>query len=140
MVVLASAPVDQVPCVARAPLQPPEAVHPVALSEFQLRLDMPPAATVVGDAVRVTVGVAEVGTLVWVAARVTAGFAAVTEVGSVVVVWPVADCWQAAKAEKDAQTMSQADRREAARPRSVVAVERSEHRMLSNEDRILSNR
>ncbi len=62
MVVLASAPVDQVPCAARAPLQPPEAVHPVALSEFQLRLDMPPAATVVGDAVRVTVGVAEVTT------------------------------------------------------------------------------
>jgi len=62
LVVLESGPVDQVPCVARAPLQPPEALHPVALSEFQLRLDVPPAATVVGDPVRVTVGVAEVTT------------------------------------------------------------------------------
>jgi len=132
LVVLASAPVDQVPCVARVPLQPPEAVHAVALSEFQLRLDVPPAATVVEDAVRVTVGVAEVGTPLWVAPDGAAGFSAVTEVGSVVVVWPVADCWHAAKAENDAQTISQVDRREAARPRSVVAVERNERRMLSN--------
>ena len=127
MVVLASAPVDQVPCVARAPLQPSEAVHPVALFEFQLRLDMPPAPTVVGDAVRVTVGVAGV-----TAATVTAGFASATELGSGVVVWPVADCWHAAKAQNDAQTMSQIDRREAARPCSVVAVKRNEQRRLSN--------
>ena len=132
MVVLESGPVDHVPCVARAPLQPPEAVHPVALAEFQLRLDVPPAATVVGDTVRVTVGVAEVGTPLWVAPDGAAGFSAVTEVGSVVVVWPVADCWHAANAENDAHTMSHVDRREAARPRSAAAVERNEHRMLSN--------
>ncbi len=57
-----------------------------------------------------------------------------TEVGSVVVVWPVEDCWHAAKAENDAPTTSQVDRREAARPRSVVAVERNERRMLSNRE------
>lgn len=59
---LDSAPVDQLPCVARAPLQPPEAVHPLALSESQLRFEMPPTATVVGDAFSATVVVAEVTT------------------------------------------------------------------------------
>jgi hypothetical protein len=59
-VVLVSAPVDQVPLVATAPLQPPEAVHAVAFSDFQLRLDEPPLATVVGKAVNATVGVGEV--------------------------------------------------------------------------------
>jgi hypothetical protein len=59
-VVLVSAPVDHVPLVATAPLQPPEAVHAVAFCDFQLRLDEPPLATVVGEAVSATVGAGEV--------------------------------------------------------------------------------
>jgi hypothetical protein len=59
-VVLVSAPVDQVPLVATAPLQPPEAVHAVAFCDVQLRLDEAPLATVVGDAVSATVGAGEV--------------------------------------------------------------------------------
>jgi hypothetical protein len=55
-VVLLSAPVDQVPLVATGPLQPPEAVHVVALLELQVSVDIPPLATVAGEAVRVTVG------------------------------------------------------------------------------------
>jgi hypothetical protein len=55
-VVLLSAPVDQVPLVATGPLQPPEAVHAVALLELQVSVDIPPLATVAGDADRVTVG------------------------------------------------------------------------------------
>jgi len=61
-VVLVTAPVDHVPLVATAPLQPPEAVHAVALSEFQLRVELPPLATVVGEAVSVTVGAGAVTT------------------------------------------------------------------------------
>jgi hypothetical protein len=61
-VVLDSAPVDHVPLVATAPLHPPEAVHAAAFSELQLRLDMPPAATVVGEACSVTAAAAEVTT------------------------------------------------------------------------------
>ena len=79
-VVLESAPVDQVPLVATAPCQPPDAVHAVAFCEFQLNVDMPPLAIVVGDADRVAVGKGDVvrvsvATLLLVAARVTAGFA-----------------------------------------------------------------
>jgi hypothetical protein len=55
-VVLLSAPVDQVPLVATGPLQPPEAVHVVALLELQVNVDIAPLATVAGDADRVTVG------------------------------------------------------------------------------------
>jgi len=61
-VVLASVPVDQVPLVATVPFQPPEAVHAVALSDFQLKVDVPPLAIVVGDADNVTVGGSEVTT------------------------------------------------------------------------------
>jgi hypothetical protein len=61
-VVLESAPVDQVPLVAKAPCQPPDAVHAVAFSELQLRVDSPPLATVVGDADSVAAGAAEVTT------------------------------------------------------------------------------
>jgi hypothetical protein len=53
---LVSAPVDHVPLVATGPLQPPEAVQAVAFSEFHVKVDIPPLATVAGDAVRVTVG------------------------------------------------------------------------------------
>jgi hypothetical protein len=38
------------------PVQPPEAVHPVALVEDQLSVELPPLATVVGVAVSATVG------------------------------------------------------------------------------------
>jgi hypothetical protein len=59
-VVLASAPVDQVPVVATVPCQPPKAVQAVASAEFQLKVDVPPLAIVVGDADNVTVGASEV--------------------------------------------------------------------------------
>jgi hypothetical protein len=59
-VVLESAPVDQVPLVAKAPCQPPEPVQAVAFSELQLRVDSPPFATVVGDAESFAEGAAEV--------------------------------------------------------------------------------
>jgi hypothetical protein len=59
---LESLSVDQVPLVATAPLQPPEAVHAVAFSEFQLKIDVPPLPTVVGDAASITAGVGEATT------------------------------------------------------------------------------
>lgn len=59
-VVLGSAPVDQVPLVATVPLQPPEAAHCVAFCELQVKEDIPPLLTVVGEADRVTVGAGEV--------------------------------------------------------------------------------
>jgi hypothetical protein len=48
LVVAASAPVDALPFAALAPLQPPEAVQPVAFVEFQLRVDVPPLGTLLG--------------------------------------------------------------------------------------------
>lgn len=59
---LGSAPVDQLPLVATAPCQPPAAVHAVAFDEVQLKLDVPPLATVVGEAASVTMGEDEVTT------------------------------------------------------------------------------
>jgi hypothetical protein len=59
---LAIAPVDHVPLAVTAPFQPPEAIHVVALPEFQLRAEVAPLTTVVGDADSVTVGAAEVTT------------------------------------------------------------------------------
>lgn len=41
---------------ASAPLQPPDAVQVVALVELQVRVEVPPLATVVGLAVSVAVG------------------------------------------------------------------------------------
>ena len=61
-VVLESAPVDQVPPVAKAPCQPPEAVQAVAFCDCQVRLETPPSATVEGDAARVIVGAGETTT------------------------------------------------------------------------------
>jgi hypothetical protein len=55
-VVLVSIPVDHVPLVATPPLQPPEAVHAVTFPALQVKTDVPPLATVVGDAVNVTEG------------------------------------------------------------------------------------
>ena len=42
------------PAVDLEPLQPPEAVHDVALVEDQVRVLLPPDATLVGEALRVT--------------------------------------------------------------------------------------
>jgi hypothetical protein len=56
---LASAPVDQVPLVATAPLQPSAVLHEVAFCELQLNVALPPLATVVGEADSVTVGAGE---------------------------------------------------------------------------------
>ena len=54
------APVDREPEVERAPLQPPEAVQPVALVDDQFSVAAAPLATLVGVAVSVTVGAAGV--------------------------------------------------------------------------------
>jgi hypothetical protein len=43
------------PLVALAPLQPPVAVHEVALAEFHVSVDAPPLATEAGFAASVTV-------------------------------------------------------------------------------------
>jgi hypothetical protein len=51
-----------VPLVARVPLQPPEAVHVVAFSELQLRMEDSPFDTVVSEADRVTAGAGAVTT------------------------------------------------------------------------------
>jgi hypothetical protein len=61
-VVLPRAPVDHVPLVATEPLQPPDALHPVAFAEDQVKVDMPPLATVAGAADNVTVGAGEITT------------------------------------------------------------------------------
>jgi hypothetical protein len=50
------APVPRLPLASSAPLQPPEAVHEVALFELQVSVEAPPAATVVGLALKVAVG------------------------------------------------------------------------------------
>jgi hypothetical protein len=46
----------RVPLVARAPVQPPEAVHDVALAEDQLRVELPPEVIADALADRLTVG------------------------------------------------------------------------------------
>lgn len=61
-VVLGSAPVDQVPLVATAPFQPPDAVQEAAFADCQVRLDTPPLATVDGDAASVIVGAGRITT------------------------------------------------------------------------------
>jgi hypothetical protein len=50
------APVLCVPLTGCVPLQPPEAVHDVALVELHVKVDALPLATDAGDAVKVTVG------------------------------------------------------------------------------------
>jgi hypothetical protein len=61
--------VTQVPLVACIPLHPPEAVHEVAFWEVQVSVDVPPTATVVGEALSVTVGAVAITTtsVDWVA-------------------------------------------------------------------------
>ena len=56
MVVAVNAPVDVEPEVARVPLQPPDAVHAVALVDDQLSVAEPLLATLAGLADNVTVG------------------------------------------------------------------------------------
>jgi hypothetical protein len=58
------APVLWLPLVGNAPLQPPEAVHEVALVELHVSLDVPPGATIVGFAVKLAVGTAATVTVV----------------------------------------------------------------------------
>jgi hypothetical protein len=60
LVVAASAAVFCEPLMASEPLQPPEAAQAVALVEDQLNIDVAPLATVLGLALNVTVGAAEV--------------------------------------------------------------------------------
>jgi hypothetical protein len=56
-VVASSAPVEPEPLVPLLPVQlPPEAVHAVAFVEFQESVELAPPDTVVGEALRVTVG------------------------------------------------------------------------------------
>jgi hypothetical protein len=56
LVVLTSAPVDTLPLTFCAPVQPPEAVQPVAFVALQLSVEGAPLAMLVGDAVNDTVG------------------------------------------------------------------------------------
>jgi hypothetical protein len=55
-VVLVSVPVDCAPLVETVPCQPPEAVQSVAPVDFQERVAVPPLSTVVGPAVKVSIG------------------------------------------------------------------------------------
>jgi hypothetical protein len=71
-VFVVSVPVLRLPLVGSAPLQPPEAVHAVALVELQVSVEVPPLATVVGFASNVTVGTgAAVTATMTVAAELT---------------------------------------------------------------------
>ena len=56
VVATVKAAVPWLPAVVLEPLQPPDAVHDVALVEFQVSVLLPPLATLVGDADNVTVG------------------------------------------------------------------------------------
>ena len=51
------------PLAVFVPLQPPVAVHDVALVEIQVSVDIPPLAIVVGFAVSVTVGAGAIVTV-----------------------------------------------------------------------------
>jgi hypothetical protein len=62
-VVFDSRPVIQLPLVDSGPLQPPEAVHALAFTAFQLRVTLPMLLTVVREAVRLTAGPAL--TVIW---------------------------------------------------------------------------
>jgi hypothetical protein len=67
VVVTVSALVVALPLVALVPLQPPDAVHEVALVLLHVSVDVPPDAILVGLAVSFTVGAAA-GVTVTVAA------------------------------------------------------------------------
>jgi hypothetical protein len=61
------------PLVDLLPVQPPLAVHDVALVLFQVSVAACPAVTLVGDAEKVTVGVGEAGGVVGVDVAVLGG-------------------------------------------------------------------
>jgi hypothetical protein len=63
------APVDFEPAVATEPLQPPDAVHAVALVDDHVKVELPPLDTLVGLALMVTLGGVEdtVTVAAWVA-------------------------------------------------------------------------
>jgi len=58
-----------VPLVANVPVQPPEAVQPVAFVELQVNVEVPPLATLVGVAASVTDGAGELTVTVTEAAE-----------------------------------------------------------------------
>jgi hypothetical protein len=58
-----SAAVDSEPLGPKVPLQPPDAEQVVALAAVQVNTAVPPAASVVGEAVRVTAGAGAVTTI-----------------------------------------------------------------------------
>jgi hypothetical protein len=58
--VAVSAALKKVPLVFSGPLQPPDAVHEVALAEDQVKVELPPVPTEVGFALKVTVGPGDV--------------------------------------------------------------------------------
>jgi hypothetical protein len=51
--------VDWEPLVARVPDQAPDAVQEVVLADLQLNVDVPPLLSVLGAALKATLGVAE---------------------------------------------------------------------------------
>jgi hypothetical protein len=58
-----TAPVARLPLAGNAPVQPPAAVQAVAPVELQLSVEEPPAATAIGEALRLAVGVTGGGTV-----------------------------------------------------------------------------
>jgi hypothetical protein len=54
-----SAPVDEEPLTGLAPDHPPEALHEVALAADQVRFELPAFVTVLGFALKATVGAGE---------------------------------------------------------------------------------
>ena len=56
MVLAVNAPVDCDPLTGKAPLQPPLAVHEVALAADQVRVELLPEVMALGPALKVTVG------------------------------------------------------------------------------------
>ena len=73
------------PLLANAPLQPPEAVHDVALVELHVSVEAPPLATVVGIAVNVAVGMTATATIAVAGALVPPGPVQVSEYDVLVV-------------------------------------------------------
>ena len=61
-VLLVSVPVDIVPLVGTLPCQPPEAVQAAVPEDFQVSAELPPLATVVGAALKVTEAATGAGT------------------------------------------------------------------------------
>jgi hypothetical protein len=74
-----SAPVDRLPLVPSVPVQPPEAVHEVALVELQVSDELPPLATTPAVAINVAVGTGSTATVAEAGALVPPGPAQVSE-------------------------------------------------------------